>query len=151
LNTENIMTGSVANLAKSSAVALLAGGLPFSFALLHLGADMASPELLRYALIASIPFPVILIGIALKFGNSRFYILFGQVCWWSIIACVPLEAVTYLCSAWSLKEATLFSKDELPTLLLLLALWSVILAVPSTLLAALVTLIRARSSTSRTS
>jgi hypothetical protein len=43
----------------------------------------------------------------------------------------------------------LFSKEELPTMLLLLAFWSVILAVPSTLLAAAVALVRARSAKSR--
>jgi hypothetical protein len=145
------MTGSVANLAKSSAIALVVGGLPFSLALLHLGADMASPEFLRYALIASIPLSVVLIGIAMRFGNSGLFTLFGQVSWWSFIACVPLEAFTYLYSAWGLKGATLFSKEELPTLLLLLAFGSVILAVPSTLLAAVVTLVRARSARSRIS
>jgi hypothetical protein len=41
LNTESIITGSAANLAKSSAIALLVGGLPFSLALLHLGTDIA--------------------------------------------------------------------------------------------------------------
>jgi hypothetical protein len=141
------MAGSVANLSKSSAIALLGGGLPFSLALLHLGVDMASPELLRYALIASTPLSVVLIVIAVRFGDSRLLTLFGQVCLWSLIACVPLEAFTYLGSAWGLKGATLFSKQELPTLLLLLAFWSFIVAVPSTLVAMF---IRARSATSHT-
>jgi hypothetical protein len=118
---------------------------------MRLGEDMASPELLRNALIASLPLSVVLIVIAVRFGNSRLFTLFGQVCWWSILACVPLEVFTYVGSTWGLKGATLFSKEELPMLLLLLALWSIILAVPSTLLAALVTLIRARSATARTS
>ena len=42
------------------------------------------------------------------------------------LPCVPLEAFTYLFSAWGLKGARLFSKDELPTPLVLLASWSVI-------------------------
>ena len=142
------MAGSIANLAKSSSIALLGGGLPFSLALLHLGADMASPELLRYALIASIPLSVVLIVIAAKFGDSRLLTLFGQVFLWSFIGCVPLEAFTYLCSAWGLKGATLFSKEELPTLLMLLAFWSLILAVPSTFVA---NFVRTRSAASRTS
>jgi len=145
------MTGAVANLAKSSVIALLVGGLPFSLALLHLGADIASPEFIRYALIASIPLLVVLLGIAIRFGNSGLFTLFGQVCWWSLIACVPLEAFTYLYSAWGLKGTTLFSKEELPTMLLLLAFWSLTLAVPSTLLAAVVALVRARSATSHSS
>jgi hypothetical protein len=97
---------------------------------------MASPEFLRYALIASIPLSVLLIGIAMKFGSPRLLTLFGESCWWSLIACIPLEAFTYLHSAWGLKGTTLFSREELPTLLLMLAVWSLFLAVPSTLLAA---------------
>jgi hypothetical protein len=142
------VAGSVANLAKSSAIAALAGGLPFSLALLHLGADMASPELLRYALIASIPLSVVLIVVGVRFGSSRLLTLFGQTCLWSLIAWVPLEALTYLYSAWGLKGMTLFSREELPTLLLLLAIWSIFLAVPSTLLAFAVRAILAKSPTS---
>ncbi len=78
------------------------------------------------------------------------FTLFGQVCWWSLIACVPLEAITYLCCAWGLKGAALFSMKELPTMLLLLVFWSVVLAIPSALIAALVALVRARSATLRT-
>jgi hypothetical protein len=88
------MSETVANLAKSSAIALLVGGLPPSLALLHLRADIASPE------IASIPLFVVLPGIVIRFGNCGLFSLFGQVCWWSLIACVPLEAFTYLYSAW---------------------------------------------------
>jgi hypothetical protein len=94
------MSETVANLAKSSAIALLVGGLPPSLALLHLRADIASPEIIRYALIASIPLFVVLPGIVIRFGNCGLFSLFGQVCWWSLIACVPLEAFTYLYSAW---------------------------------------------------
>jgi hypothetical protein len=142
------MAGSVANLAKSSAIALLVGGLPFSLALLHLGVDMTSPEFLRYVLIASIPLSVVLIGIALRFGSSRLFTLFGEVCWWGLIACVPLEAVTYLYCVWGLKGTTMFSWEELPTLLLMLAIWSFVLVVPSTLIAFAVRGILAESRTS---
>ena len=139
------MAGSVDNLAKSSAIALLVGGFPFSLALLHLGTDMESPELLRYASIASVPLSFVLIVNAMKFGSSRLFNLFGQVCWWSIITCVPLETLTYLYSAWGLKGTKLFSWQELPTLILMLAIWSIFLAVPSTLLAAAVRGISAES------
>jgi ThiF family len=86
---------------------------------------MASPELLRYALIATAPFVAILTGVALRFGSHRGMLRLAEVSWWSLLMCVPLEALTYLYSAWELKGEHLFSLDELPTLVVMLSAWAI--------------------------
>ncbi|WP_260736181.1 hypothetical protein [Tunturiibacter lichenicola] len=97
---------------------------------------MASPELLRYSLIASAPLVVVLTGVAVRFGSRQGMARYAEVCWWSSIMCVPVEAITYLFCAWPLKGERLFSRDELPTLVALLAVWALVLAIPSSILAA---------------
>ena len=124
-------------------IVVACGGIPFSLCLLRLGIDMASPELLRYVLIASAPFVAILTSNALKFGNRKEMLRSIEILKWSFLMCVPLEALTYLYVAWGLKGADLFSPHELPTLVVMLSAWALILAVSSSILAAFIPALRA--------
>jgi hypothetical protein len=130
------MSTAARNRWNASLIVIAVGGIPFSFCLSRLGTDMASPELLRYALIATAPFVAILAGVALRFGSHRGMLRLAEVSWWSLLMCVPLEALTYLYSAWALKGRHLFLLDELPTLVVLLSAWAIALAIPSSLLTA---------------
>jgi hypothetical protein len=103
---------------------------------------MNSPELLRYVLIASLPLMLISIGLGWRFGNSRIAVLFAEIVWWSFIMWVPLEAISYICGSWSLHGRDLFSVDYLPLLMIVLTVWSLILAI---LAALFVVLIRNKS------
>jgi hypothetical protein len=109
-------------------------GLIFSVILLKLGTAIESPEVLRYILIGTLPLSVV-VGFALL----RFY---RQLCvgvgflavFLSMIACMPMESIAYVLSAWEMRGLEIFNRSHLPTLIVLLFGWSVVIALLATLL-----------------
>jgi hypothetical protein len=122
----------------SLVVALLLGGVPFSLFLMRLGIDIESPELIRYVLLGSPALSLLLIAIAFRWRplSEKKEILY--LLWWSIAMWVPAEAIGYICVSWPLRGWSVFSAYNLPFLLLLLVIWSTVLAFASALLVFLI-------------
>ena len=112
-------------------VALFAGGIPFSLFLGRLGSDIESPEFLRYLVLGS-PWLFILLLLlifrwrALPGIEATIYAI-----WSSVVMCLPAEGATYVWKAWGLWGWGVFLPYNLPFLLLILTIWSMVLALPS--------------------
>jgi len=90
------------------------GGLVFSWALMRLGSDMESPELLRYILIATLPLTLLLMLALIQFRvrSIRRTLFAGFVL--SAIMCIPMESFAFVISEWSLRGSEVFERNHLP-------------------------------------
>ena len=109
-------------------------GLIFSVILLRLGSAIESPEVLRYILIGTLPLSLV-VAFALLCFYRHLCIGVGLLAMFlSMIACVPMESIAYVLSAWGLRGVEVFNRSNLPTLMGILFGWSVVVAILSTLL-----------------
>jgi hypothetical protein len=109
------------------------GGLVFSWALMRLGSDMESPELLRYILIATLPLTLLLMLALIQFRvrSIRRTLFAGFVL--SAIMCIPMESFAFVISEWSLRGSEVFERNHLPLLLLLLVVWEAVIGILASL------------------
>lgn len=112
-------------------LAVLAGGGPFSIALIRIGIDMESPELIRYVLISSPLLCILMVAIAVCWASIPAERVVMQSVWCSLAMWVPLEALTYVVVSWELRRWNVFSLNNLPFLLLLLVCCSLVFALIS--------------------
>jgi len=101
---------------------------------MRLGIDIESPELIRYVLLGSPELGLLLIAIAF---SRRPLSQKKEICyllWWSVAMWVPAEAIEYIYVSWQLRGWSVFSAYNLPSLLLLLAIWSIALGLVTALL-----------------
>ncbi|HEU5350027.1 MAG TPA: hypothetical protein VFU55_00405 [Terracidiphilus sp.] len=112
-------------------VALLIGGGSFSWALMRLGINIESPQLIHYVLLASPGLGILQVVIAMFWTDLPWIRVIAQGMWCGLAMWVPLEAITYVAVSWSLRSWSLFSFNNLPLLLVLLICWSLVIALIS--------------------
>lgn len=109
-------------------------GLAFSAILLRLGTAMESPEVLRYMLIGTLPMSIV-VAFALLCFYRHLCVGVGLLAMFlSMLACIPMESIAYVHSAWPLHSVEVFNGSHLPALVGVLLGWSVVIAILATLL-----------------
>jgi hypothetical protein len=112
-------------------VSLLAGGIPFSLFLGRLGSDIGSPEFLRYLVLGSPWLFLLLILTIFRWRTLPWVEATIYAIWSGVVMCVPAEGATYVWKAWEFWGWGVFLPYNLPFLLLILTIWSMVLALPS--------------------